>query len=210
MSHIGAGRAEALFDVLTEIVDHPQFDDSQKLALTKTLAISSLEYGAAVRVLCQADLLLGASTTLRSQFEAFIRSTWIMHCANEHQIARLTRELSLESQQASKNIPSSNEMLGDLNKVPQLINLCVSLNEFKESSWGPLNSFVHAGIHAVHWTKNAPPAKLIDTIFRASNGLCVLAYQSLGILTGRPHTQREVIAATSCYSSVLPFPRAST
>ena len=202
-------RAEELFEQLSNIVDHPFFEDSPRVNLSAILAVSSMQFAAAVRVLCAESLLLGASTTLRSQFEALVRSVWALHRATEQQIERLSADLNPESQQASKNIPLANEMLTELQKFPQLANLLVSLNEFKDSSWLPLNSFVHSGIHAVHWTRNEAPPQLIDQLFRISNGLALLAFQSIGILTGRPGIQSEIISVTACYSSCLPKHRES-
>ena len=200
-------RAEKLQDVLASIVEYPLWEDSPKVTLSVTLAISSLQFAAAVRVLCGSGLVLGASATLRSQFEAIIRSVWVLHRATDNQVERLSADLSLEAQQASKNIPLVNEMMGELEKIPQLKNLLVALNEFKTSSWVPLNSFVHSGIHAVHWTKHGAPPQLLDTVFRSSNGLTLISFQHLGILTGRPNVQSELFAATASFGSILPTPR---
>lgn len=197
-------RAEQLFNKLTEIVAHPLYEESPRITLAATLAVTSMQYAASVRVLCVHSLLLGASTAIRSQFEALIRSVWALHCASDHQLGRLTTDLNKESQRASKNIPLANEMLCDLERVPQLHGLLVALNEFKESSWLPLNSFVHAGLHAVHWTKHRPPTQLVERLFRMSNGLTLLAFQGLGVLTGRLGIQDEIIAATASFASCLP------
>src|SRR5690606_6842483 len=115
--------------------------------------------------------------------------------------------LSAESQQATKNFPQAAEMLGEIDEVPQLENLVISLHEFKNSSWFPLNSFVHSGIHAVHWTRFEPPKALLDQIFRSSNGLAVLACQHLAILTGQPGLQSKVVSMCAAYSSCLPLSR---
>lgn len=199
--------AEELQDALASIVDYPLWDDSPRVKLSATLAVSSLQFAAAVRVLCDSGLILGASVTLRSQFEAVIRSVWALHRATDSQIERLSADLSPENQQASKNIPLTNEMIGELEKIPQLENLLVALNEFKTSSCVPLNSFVHSGIHAVHWTKHGAPPQLLDTVFRASNGLTLIAFQNIGILTGRPNMQPELFSAVANFGDILPKPR---
>ncbi len=196
--------AEKLMNVLAKIVDYPLYDDSPRIRLSAILAVSSLQFAEAVRVLCDQGLLLGAGTTLRSQFEAIVRSVWALHRATDRQVEKLLADLSPEAQQASKNIPMVNEMLVELEKMPQLNNLLISLNEFKQSSWLPLNSFVHSGIHAVHWTKHGVPPQLLDNIFRSSNVVAVAAFQSLGILTGRSNVQSELFAATANFESVLP------
>lgn len=112
--------AEKLHDVLASIVDYPLWDESPRVTLSATLAVGSLQFAAAVRTLCNAGLLLGASATLRSQFEALIRSVWVLHRATDNQIERLSANLSHETQQASKNIPLVNEMMAELEKVPHL------------------------------------------------------------------------------------------
>jgi hypothetical protein len=200
-------RAEDLLGELSKLVDYPLFEESPRIVLSATLSGSSMHFAASVRVLCAQGLLLGASATLRSQFESVVRSVWALHRATEGQVEKLSAELNQESQQASKNIPQVNVMMTELEKIPQLANLLVALSEFKQSSWLPLNSFVHSGIHAIHWTKNDAPPKLLDQVFRASNGLALLAFQNLGILTGRPGIQSEIIRATACYSSCLPVRR---
>ena len=200
-------RAEDLLIHLADIVDSPPLDQSERLLLSRTLAITSLHYAASVRALCANHLAHGAAVVLRSQFEGLIRSVWVYHCASDAHVQKLLSLLSPESQQASKNIPMVNEMLTDLDKQPQLKNLMAALGEFKSSSWLPLNSFVHAGLHSVHWMKWDPPPQLLDQIFRSSNGLAVLAFQNLSVLTGRPELQKEVIAACASFEDCLPARR---
>jgi len=197
-------RTEELLGRLSSIVDHPLYEDAPRVRLSATLAVTSMQFAAGVRVLCGECLVLPASGALRSQFEALVRAVWALHRATDNQIARLSAELDRETQQANKNVPLANEMLSELEKFPQLSNLLISLREFKDSSWIPLNSYVHAGIHAIHWTENLPPPQLLDQVFRISNGLVLLGFQHIGILTGRPGIQAEIIAATACYSSCLP------
>jgi hypothetical protein len=199
--------AEDLYNKLLQIVDHPLYENSQRIQLSATLSGSSMQFAAAVRVLCAHDFLLGASAALRSQFESVVRSVWALHRATDEQVEKLSAELSHETQQASKNIPSVNIMMIELEKIPNLANLLISLKEFKESSWLPLNSFVHSGIHAIHWTKNVAPVELIEQVFRISNGLALLAFQNLGILTGLPGIQTEIISTAASYSGCLPTGR---
>lgn len=201
------GRAEELMGVMASIVDYPLFDDSPRVVLSSTLSISSLQLAAAVRSLCGTELLLGASVTLRSQFEALVRSVWVLHRATDSDVGKLSAELSQESQQASKNIPMLNAMLIELEKSPHLKNLLIALQEFKSSSWLPLNSFVHSGIHAVHWTKQGAHPQLLENLFRTSNGLALIAFQSIGMLTGRESLQSEINIAAAGFSDILPARR---
>lgn len=200
-------RADELLSHLTHVVDLPPYDTSGRVLLSRTLAITSLHFAVSVRRLCESNLALGAATALRSQFEAVVRGVWALYRASENQIQKLSSELSAESQQATKKIPQLAEMIDELEKAPQIANLLISLREFKDSSWQPLNSFVHSGIHAIHWTKLEPPPELVDRIFRSSNGLAVLAFQHLAILTGQSGIQTQVIAMSYGYSHCLPAHR---
>jgi len=56
----------------------------------------------------------------------------------------------------------------------------------KNGSWQPLNSFVHAGIHAIHWTKFEPSSELLDRVCLGSKSLAILAFQQLAVLTRKP------------------------
>lgn len=208
---IDVTRAEQLFGILAEVTDQPLYEDSARTELSATLAITALEIARSVRILCAADQLLGATVCLRSQFESLVRSVWTLHCASEHEIRRLsTNSLTPETAQGAKNIPLAAQMLEDLEEIPSLKNLMVALNEFKASAWRPLNSFVHAGLHAVIHTKFGWPQDLVDQTFRMSNGLCLLAFTQIGLLNGTPGIQGEIIALAASFSSVLPKYRDST
>ncbi|MDE8809579.1 hypothetical protein P0C28_09915 [Aeromonas hydrophila] len=200
-------KTDQLFARLSEVVDHPIYNDDTRTKLSLTLTISSMQFSDAVRLLCSQGLILGIGTTLRSQYEALVRSVWVLYCATDLQVEKLDAVLNTESQQASKNIPTVNAMLGELDRIPQIKNLLISFHEFKDSSWLPLNSFVHSGIHAVFWTKHKAPPELIEQLFRISNGLNVIAFQEMGIFTGRQNIQKEIFSVIAHYSDCLPKPR---
>ena len=202
---IDTDRADKLFHVLSDLVDNPFADESPRVSLSATLSITSLDLGTSVRTLCASDQMIGANVCLRSQFEALIRSVWALHRATDLQVERLSADrLTLETQQGAKNIPLAAEMLEELNKIPLLAQLTSALNEFKSEAWQPLNSYVHAGLHAVLHTRFGGPPSLLNQIFRISNGFGMLAFTNLGILTGTPGIQAEIRAATASFSSVLP------
>lgn len=202
---IDTERADKLFHVLSDLVDNPFADESPRVSLSATLSITSLDLGTSVRTLCASDQMIGANVCLRSQFEALIRSVWALHRATDLQVEKLsTDRLTLETQQRAKNIPLAAEMLEELNKIPLLAQLTSALNEFKSEAWQPLNSYVHAGLHAVLHTRFGGPPSLLNQIFRISNGFGMLAFTNLGILTGIPGIQAEIRAATASFSSVLP------
>ena len=198
-------RANELFDALENVIDHPFYDDSERLELSVVLAQASFEFALSVRLLCASGQLLGASACLRSQFEALIRSVWAYHRATDGEVERLSRhDLSLETQQQARNIPQASAMLEELEKNPNLLGFTSAVREFRDCAWGPLNSFVHSGIHAIHRTKFGAPPQLIQNTFKVSNGFCFLGYNHLGILTGVHGIQNDLLYSTACFSSVLP------
>lgn len=204
-------RAEKLFHILSEVVDHPIYGESERANLSATLSGTSLELALSVRTLCASDQLIGACICLRSQFEALLRSVWALHLATQRQVDTLGAiDFSIENRQSAKKIPMVSEMLEQLGEIPTLSQLTLALNEFKESSWQPLNSFVHAGLHAVIHTHVGWPPSLLDQCFRASNGLAILAFTNLGILTGTPGIQADIRASSACFSSILPKYRNET
>lgn len=81
-------RAEELIRELSDIVDYPLFNESPRISLSATLAVSSLQFAAATRALCANGFLLGAGATLRSQFEAIVRSVWTLHRATDRSARR--------------------------------------------------------------------------------------------------------------------------
>jgi hypothetical protein len=202
---IDVARAEQLFSILADVTDQPLYEQSARIELSATFANTALEIARSIRVLCAADQLLGATVCLRSQFESLVRNLWIMHCASENEIKRLsTNSLTTETAKDAKNIPLAAKMLEDLEQIPNLRNLMIDLNEFKGSAWRPLNSFVHAGLHAVVHTRFGWPPELVEQTFRMSNGLCVLAFTQIGLLSGSYGIQGEINALAVSFSSVLP------
>ena len=198
-------RAEKFIDALAQASAFPLFDASRRLVLSHAMAVVALEFAASVRMLAHTDRLLGAAVCLRSQFEALVRAVWLFHVASEEQLEKLDpAQLTLESQQRSKNLPMLASMLDALEQKPQLAPLMVSLAEFRTSSWPALNSFVHAGLHAVHRKRFGYPQALLEQVFRSSNGLCLIAYMHIGILSGVAGIQKDLIGLSAGFASVLP------
>lgn len=199
--------AEEMLNRLADTVDLPMSDDSPRCRVSRTLGITSLHFAASVRAMCEAGLIVGAASVLRSQFESLLRSVWALHCATSKHIEVMQSELTFESERDAKRLPNTALMMIELANLPNLKSLMLALGEFKESSWAALNSFVHAGVHAIHWTRVTPPPGLIDQIFRMSNGLSLLAFQHLAVLTGRADLQGQVISIGLECKACLPRAR---
>ena len=77
---------------------------------------------------------------------------WLLYAANESEIAKLTAELTIDSEQAAKNLPTVNAMIDDIGKrvgstAPAAAHQMLA--HFKDVQLKALNSFVHGGIHSL-------------------------------------------------------------
>jgi hypothetical protein len=139
---------------------------------------------------------------LRLQFEAPLRSAWLLFCATDAHVERLTSELSLDSEQAAKNLPGPSDMLaGVVRSAP--VGLSDPLVQFDGSSWRALNSYVHAGSHPLKRATRGFPVELAEGLVRLSNGLTHVAYRLQASLLGQG-TLDQVTKAWVDFRDVLP------
>ena len=185
---------------LYKIIDHPLVDDSERIRVSDIVVRLSFEHWAGVRELMRNELVISSVVILRTQFEALVKSIWLLYSATDNQVEKLAENLSPESEQAAKNFPTTNQMMADLEKTaPE--NAYAPLKEFKDNSWKALNSFAHSGIHPIkrreqgRWT-----ISFLEQVFRQSNGLATLCGFQAAILRGRQPLQKEIIALTEEYN----------
>ena len=187
------------------LVDVLLYDDSPRVRISGVACSLSLEHWSSVRMLLRSGMLPSAVVVHRAQFEALARSIWLLYSANDAQISKLTAALSLESEQAAKNMPLITDMMHDLEKnaPPQAFD---ALNRFKEISWKALNSFAHAGIHPIRRHADGYPVRLLQDILRNANGLAVLSCFQVAGLSGRQPLQRDILTASTKYPECMPPP----
>lgn len=195
-------QSEALAADVTQAIALPLYDDSERLRVSDLLCSLAVEHSASARALLQAGLLPSALVIHRAQFEAVLRSIWTLYAASDAQLGKLAAELTVDSEQAAKNLPSASAMMEELAKKAPA-GAYAPLHEFKTHNWQALNSYVHAGIHPIRRHMNGYPGGLILQALLNVNGLFVLAAMQAAILTGVPNLQREVLAAAARYSAVL-------
>lgn len=195
-------QSHELAAALVDCVSYGTFDDSPRIALSDVLCSLAYEHAHSARILVSAGLLPSALVVHRSQFEAVVRSLWVLYAASDELVAKLSAELTLETELAAKNIPLAAKMMEDLaTKAPA--NACAPLNEFKIHNWGALNSYVHAGIHPVRRHAEGYPFGLLANVIKNINVLTVTTAMQAAILTGVPNLQREVLAVAERYPNCL-------
>lgn len=196
-------RSALLRQAILSTVDHPLAEDSPRLLASLDAALLSLEHADALRTLLQAGMAPSAMALMRCQYEAFTRSVWILHCAADEQVELLS--LPPEAGISEKALPMLSKMLEAFAEVSELGNLLPHLIELKLHAWAPLNSFVHAGVHAMSRSRDGFPMPLAINVIRMSNNLSMMAGQHLAILTGVPDLQKKVLRLNETYAECLLF-----
>ena len=202
--------------------EHPVFEESERLAgdlckvfechlsderrskVSTMLCAISIEHGGATRVLAASSLFTSAIAVVRSQYEAVVRGVWVCYSASEADLEKLTADLNSTNQQAAKNLPSVNEMLADLAKVPDAAIPYQAFTEFRQSSWTALNSYVHAGLHPLSRSMKGYPVELVVQFVKVSNALAVVAAMQVAMFTGYQSIVRGVRDLHVPYANCLP------
>lgn len=197
-------RTHLLQQMLHDTADHPLANGTQRLRVSAIGANLAMDHWLAVTMLMESGNFASAIALVRLQYESLLRSVWCLHCATDAQIDLLSESLSEASQQAAKRLPTATGMLEALAKVPQAVNLCARLDEFRHYAWGPLNSFIHAGQHPLVRQAEGYPVGLLLQIVRASNGLGVLIAMQQVILANRGDLQKAILARCGAFADCLP------
>ncbi|MGO4308179.1 hypothetical protein AB4Z41_31610 [Cupriavidus sp. RAF12] len=126
---------------------------------------------------------------------------WLLYAASDTAIDKLQTPLTLQSEQAAKNLPGVSDMIKQIGmRAGQGLAPTAAhqmLSHFKDVSWNAMNSFVHGGIHPLRRTADGFPLHLVLQVLRNANGLTTMAGMTLAILTGEE-------AITKPMSTVLP------
>jgi len=195
--------SDSLAEGFQEIIDLPLFDNSSRIRISDVACSLSLEHWHSARALLRAGLLPSALVVHRAQFEALTRCIWLTYAASDEQISKLTADLSLESEQAAKNMPQIVQMMQALETSgPQ--PAYDALTRFKDNNWKALNSYAHAGIHPIRRHHDGYPIKLIHDVLRNTNGLAVMSCMQAVVLSGQQPLQRTLLELAGKRSACMP------
>lgn len=196
---------EELAGKLFKLIDQPLFDDSPKIVVSDVVCSISFEHWTATLSLLEAGMLHSAVVTHRAQFEALLRSIWVLYAATDEQLSKLSVELTTETEQGAKNLPQVADMLSAISKKgpPQVYE---ALNRFKENSWKAMNSYAHAGIHPIRRHTEGYPVQLLASIAKNANGLAIMSAMHASALCGIQPLQREILDLAAQYPYCMPPP----
>ncbi|MBN8714752.1 MAG: hypothetical protein J0H50_12435 [Xanthomonadales bacterium] len=101
---------------LLAVVAVPAFDDSPRITTSDVACSLALEHWLSVRVLLRSGLLPSAAVVHRAQFEATVRSIWLLYAASDALVAKIGATLSQQAEQAARHMPQTSEMMEHLAK----------------------------------------------------------------------------------------------
>ena len=188
---------------LMPLIDLPLYDDSARIVISDVSCSMALEHWQATLHALQAGLLPSTVVLHRAQFEALLRSIWLLYAASDDQVAKLTEGLSIETEQGAKNLPQTADMMKALERTGPA-PAYEALKRFKDNSWKALNSYAHAGLHPLRRHADGYPSELAIGVLRNANGLASLTAMQAVTLAGAQLYQRAVLALTSEYPDCMP------
>jgi len=200
-------RSDALHERLNELLDDAAFDGSARGEAALGMCVVAMEHGTALRALMALGLPTSAVSLMRLQFEALTRSMWLIYAASDVAIEKLSAPLTLETEQAAKNLPSAKEMIDQIGKrVGQGVPAAAHgiLAQFKDVSWNAMNSFVHGGIHPLRRSADGFPVHLALQVLRNSNGLSTMTGMTMAVLTGDEAIAKPMSKIQPAFADCLP------
>ena len=184
----------------------PLFDTSEKLRASRIVCSISFEHAESAKFLIACGNYTSAVALVRLQFEALVRSMWILYAASDDAISKLMAELNSDPAAKANSLPMLSEMLTKMEgKAPG--EAMAMLNEFKEYSWKALSSFVHGGIHAITRHGKGYPQQLLVQLLKISNGVSAMAGMMLVILSGDTRQLGKIPAIQANFADCLPQPK---
>lgn len=197
--------SNAFANALLELVDLPLCNDTVRVCIADVACSLAFEHWHSVRLLLVGGFLPSALVVHRSQFEAVVRSVWLTHAASDTDVAKLAGDLDIESEQAAKNLASTQQMMEALAESgPKEAH--AALARFKDNAWKALNSYAHAGIHPLRRHADGYPVALAYDVLRNANGLAVLCGMQAANLSGAQSLQREVLTLAGRHPACMPPP----
>lgn len=185
------------------------FASGERAEAAGAAAELSFEHGHAMRVLLAAEAPNSAVSLLRLQYEALLRSGWLLYAASDDQVGKIVAPLTQETAAVTKNFAGADDMLRGLERAleaaPDLFGLVEPLRELRAEAWTVMNSFVHGGFHPIARTRDGFPVKLAIDVLKLSNGMLHMGARLLARLTGVQDVVHRVDHAYRDFEDVLPI-----
>jgi hypothetical protein len=193
----------AFYATLDEILGDKQEIGSHRDLLTQGTIGTALEHGISIVMLVEANQLASASVLLRAQFEALVRALWLHFAADNAWIENYFAKLQADPSKDPGNPLSMDKMLQHLAaKAPR--GIASKLQPLKDGAWGPLNSYVHSGIHPIVHQHIGGSVEFALATLRNANGLSGMAAMLAAEVSGDPQQIVSVLGAQYAHPDCLP------
>lgn len=165
----------------------------------------AFEHWDAARLLFANGFLPSGLVVHRTQFETLVRSIWTLYAATDTELGKLASALTVEAEQAAKNLPQVADMMKELavKAPPQAYD---AISRFKDNSWKALNSYVHAGIHPLRRHEEGYPVGLLADVLRNANGLGIVTGMQAVVLSGCQPLQKPILELAGRFPECMPAP----
>ncbi|MGX5218301.1 DUF6988 family protein [Pseudomonas segetis] len=169
------------------------YEDDRSIACIR-LCLVCHEHGLSVLMLSGIGNSISAASLLRLQFEALVRALWFLYAAPNEDLEKFTGNLTLESLELTRKMPSINEMLKALDKAENFHAYGkVMLKDVREKLLSEMNSFVHAGIMSYKLQELGTPEVVVIKNIKHSNGISTMAAMALALIS----TDQSVVPVMS-------------
>lgn len=204
------GRSETFASALADCFPEASIevpDEEPAVGLAVAACLLSIEHASVVRGAFSSGAPNSGSAVLRMQYEALLRSAWVLFAASPGHVEKLCKELDTESEMGAKNLPGTKEMLSAVEKhAPGPV--ARNLADFHVHNQHALNSFVHGGIHPLRRTREGFPVVQLLQLLAISNGLLINAFQMLAAISGSVDLAERVRSLHGSFQDCLPELRA--
>jgi hypothetical protein len=174
---------------------------SQRLVITLAFCKSAVEHAISQRVLIAAGLHGTALSLIRLQFEAVVRSAWVLHGAKDDWIAKFSAPVpagQLTEPQMGPPIPAMLEAIKSV--APEAARELYRLNETMKV----MHSFVHGGAHLVVCAlRGYPPEKLV-AVLQNRNLLTLMLTNVIVIASAQSELKGVVRKLGESHASCMP------
>jgi len=188
---------------LESVLGEKQDVTSHRDLLTQGTIGIVFEHGISIIVLVEANHLASASVLLRAQFEALVRALWLHYVADDAWIEKYFAKVQADPRKDPNISRGMDDMLKDLAEKadPAIARKLVPL---KDGAWGPLNSYVHTGIHPIVQQHVGYSPDFAMPTLRNSNGLTGMAALLAADLSGSRPMMMAVIGIQHAHADCLP------
>ena len=193
----------AYYAELESVLGEKQEVQSHRDLLTQGTIATTFEHGVSIVLLVEANQLASASVLLRAQLEALVRALWLHFAADDAWIENYFAKVQTDPSKDPGNPLSMDKMLQHLAaKAPR--GIASRLQPLKDAAWGPLNSYVHSGIHPIVHQHAGVSVEFALATLRNANGLTAMAAMLAAELACDQQKMTSLLEAQHAHAECLP------